>query len=57
MVKSLQIIKYKKLKDLQIDFIPGINVVSGTNGTCNDTFWRFCADVIFTYRRNTWSFK
>ena len=34
MIKSINIIQYRKLKDLDLDFSPNINAVSGTNGTC-----------------------
>lgn len=34
MIKGINIIQYRKLKDLELNFSPNINAVSGTNGTC-----------------------
>lgn len=34
MVRKLSIKQYRKIKDIEFDFSKGINVISGTNGTC-----------------------
>jgi len=34
MVKSIEIMQYRKFKDIKISFSKGINAISGTNGTC-----------------------
>lgn len=34
MIKSIEIKQYRKLKDLNLTFKPGLNAVSGSNGTC-----------------------
>lgn len=34
MVNKIDIKQYRKLKNLQLDFTSGINVISGSNGTC-----------------------
>lgn len=34
MIKKIHITQYRKLKDLDLDFTPGLNAISGTNGTC-----------------------
>lgn len=34
MIKRLHINQYRKIKNLDFDFIPGLNAISGTNGTC-----------------------
>lgn len=33
-IKGISIIQYRKMRDLQFSFVPGINILSGTNGTC-----------------------
>lgn len=33
-MKKLEIIKYRKLKNIELEFSPQINAISGTNGTC-----------------------
>lgn len=37
MTKKLRIKKYKKFENIDIHFSPGINAISGTNGTCKTT--------------------
>ncbi|MNW42714.1 DNA replication and repair protein RecF [compost metagenome] len=37
MSKKLNVISYRKLIDLELEFSPGINVISGTNGTCKSS--------------------
>lgn len=34
MIEKLSIVQYRKIKNLEFDFSRGINVISGTNGTC-----------------------
>lgn len=34
MINNINIIQYRKLKDLSLSFTKGINAISGTNGTC-----------------------
>ena len=37
MIKQISIIKYRKLQNLELTFSKGINVISGTNGTCKSS--------------------
>lgn len=37
MIKQITFIHYRKLKDLTLEFQPGINIISGTNGTCKSS--------------------
>lgn len=34
MIKKLKFIHYRKLKDIELFFSRGVNIISGTNGTC-----------------------
>ncbi len=34
MIKQLNFIHYRKLKNIEIEFSKGVNIISGTNGTC-----------------------
>lgn len=34
MIKRIHVVKYRKLKNMDLEFSKGINVISGTNGTC-----------------------
>ena len=37
MIETLSIARYRKLKDIELSFIPGVNILSGTNGTCKSS--------------------
>jgi len=37
MISKIQIKKYRKLKNIELDLGSGINVISGTNGTCKSS--------------------
>lgn len=37
MIEEIEFIQYRKLKDITFKFKPGINLISGTNGTCKST--------------------
>lgn len=37
MIKSIHFNHYRKLKNIDIEFTPNINVISGTNGTCKSS--------------------
>lgn len=34
LIKKINITKYRKLDNMEINMMPGINIISGTNGTC-----------------------
>lgn len=34
MIKRISIMQYRKMKCLDLDFVNGVNIISGTNGTC-----------------------
>ncbi|WP_221018889.1 AAA family ATPase, partial [Klebsiella pneumoniae] len=34
MIKTIKIHKYRKLENISFNFENGINIISGTNGTC-----------------------
>lgn len=34
MIKRIHVVKYRKLENMDLEFSKGINVISGTNGTC-----------------------
>ena len=37
MISKLSIVKYRKLKNLELIFGSGVNIISGTNGTCKSS--------------------
>ena len=37
MINRIEFIQYRKLKNIAIDFVEGINAIAGTNGTCKST--------------------
>lgn len=37
MIKKLSITHYRKLRNIEINLVPGVNILSGTNGTCKSS--------------------
>lgn len=37
MIETLTLTRYRKLKGIELKFVPGINILSGTNGTCKSS--------------------
>ncbi len=45
MIKKIHFNQYRKLKDLDIEFIKNINIISGTNGTCKTSILHLCSNA------------
>ncbi len=55
MISSINIIQYRKLKDLNLSFSPKINAVSGTNGTCKTSLLHLVGNALQAPTKNcTW---
>lgn len=52
MIKKLHITQYRKLKDLELDFAPGINAISGTNGTCKTSLLHLFSNSLQSVTRS-----
>lgn len=52
MIKRLHIIQYRKIRDLDFDFTPGINAISGTNGTCKTSLLHLFSNSFQAVTRN-----
>ena len=52
MVKKLEIHRYKKLTNVVIDFSPGVNAISGTNGTCKTTLLHIASNAFQAMKAN-----
>lgn len=52
MVKKLEIHRYKKLANIVVDFSPGVNAISGTNGTCKTTFLHIASNAFQAMKAN-----
>lgn len=52
MVEKLSIVQYRKIKNLDFDFTPGINVISGTNGTCKTSLLHIISNSYQAVTRN-----
>ena len=37
MIKEINIVQYRKLKDVNLEFDKGVNIISGANGTCKSS--------------------
>ncbi len=52
MVKSINIVKYRKLQDITFDFSKGINILSGTNGTCKTSLLHIISNAYQSVTKN-----
>lgn len=52
MVKKLEIHRYKKLIDIDINFDAGVNAISGTNGTCKTTLLHIVSNAFQAMKAN-----
>lgn len=53
MSKKLNVISYRKLIDIELEFSPGINVISGTNGTCKSSILYLLSNSYQEIKGNT----
>lgn len=53
MITNLNIIHYRKLKNLSLAFKPGINLISGTNGTCKSSILHIIGNAFQRFKRTS----
>lgn len=53
MIEKLSIVQYRKIKNLEFDFSRGINVISGTNGTCKTSLLHIFSNSFQTVTKNS----
>lgn len=46
MIRRIDIIQYRKLKDISLDFSPTVNAISGTNGTCKSSLLHLFSNAL-----------
>lgn len=46
MIKDIHITQYRKLKNLDLEFKPGLNAISGTNGTCKTSLLHIISNSV-----------
>lgn len=51
MIKRIHIKQYRKLKDMDITFNKGINIISGTNGTCKSSLLHIVSNSFQTINK------
>lgn len=55
LIKSLDIVKYRKLENLKLSMSPYINIISGTNGTCKSSLLHIISNAHQAVTKNcTW---
>lgn len=52
MIKKIVVTKYRKLQGLEFDFTKGINVISGTNGTCKTSLLHMVSNSFQAVTKN-----
>lgn len=53
MIKNIDITHYRKLKNLQLPFNQGVNLISGTNGTCKSSILHIIGNTFQGFKRTT----
>ncbi|MBT2574976.1 AAA family ATPase [Bacillus sp. ISL-51] len=55
MIKKITVNQYRKIKDLDFDFVNGINIISGSNGTCKTSLLHMISNSFQAVnKRCTW---
>ena len=57
MIKRIDIVKYRKLSNMSLDFTKGVNVISGTNGTCKTSLLHIISNSFQAVKRNSSNLK
>ena len=57
MIKNIEFINYKKLKDVTIELKKGVNVIAGTNGTCKSSILHIISNTYKMIPLNAEYFK
>ena len=52
MIKKASILRYRKIKEIDLDFTNGVNVISGTNGTCKTSLLHIVSNSFQAVTRN-----
>lgn len=52
MVKKINVVKYRKLQNIEFDFSKGLNVISGTNGTCKTSLIHMISNAYQAVTKN-----
>lgn len=52
MINEIQFVQYRKLKDITFEFDKGVNLISGTNGTCKSTLMHVIGNSFQALKRN-----
>ena len=53
MINAINITHYRKLKNIQLPFEPGVNLISGTNGTCKSSLLHIIGNTFQKFKRTT----
>lgn len=53
MIESIHITHYRKLKNISLGFKPGINLISGTNGTCKSSILHIIGNTFQQFKRTS----
>ncbi|WP_156668192.1 ATP-binding protein, partial [Rhizobium bangladeshense] len=57
MIHEIDFVQYRKLRKIKIDFRKGVNLISGTNGTCKSTLMHIISNSFQAVKRTDPRFK
>lgn len=52
MIKKIHVVKYRKLENMDLDLSKGINIISGTNGTCKTSLLHMVSNAYQAVTKN-----
>ncbi|MDR2211996.1 MAG: AAA family ATPase, partial [Spirochaetaceae bacterium] len=52
MIEKLEILQYRKLKNITLEFSKNINVISGANGTCKTSLLHLISNAFQAVNKN-----